>query len=73
MPYLRRALEGFGPERCLFGSDWPVCLLAASYGQVLDLVRDALRDAEQEAVLGATAARVYGLSVPASAAVRSRT
>lgn len=64
VPYLRRALEWFGPERCLFGSDWPVCLLAADYDAVLDLVLAALDDcdsAERAAVLGGNAVRVYGL------------
>jgi L-fuconolactonase len=60
-PYLRRALDWFGPERCLFGSDWPVCLLAASYADVVELVQSALRPAEREAVLAGTAASVYGL------------
>jgi L-fuconolactonase len=62
-PYLRRALTWFGADRCLFGSDWPVCLLAASYADVLALVRDALRADERAAVLAGTAARVYGLSL----------
>jgi L-fuconolactonase len=58
-PYLRRALDLFGADRCMFGSDWPVCLLAAEYGEVLDLVLGVLDDAEREAVLGGTAVRVY--------------
>jgi L-fuconolactonase len=61
IPYLRRALDWFGAERCLFGSDWPVCLLAASYEEVLGLVRTALRPAERDRVLAGTAARVYRL------------
>jgi L-fuconolactonase len=61
VPYLRRALDWFGPERCMFGSDWPVCLLAADYGAVFSLVVEALRDDERAAVLGGTAARVYRL------------
>jgi L-fuconolactonase len=61
MPYLRRALDWFGADRCLFGSDWPVCLLASSYADVLDLTRDALRSDEQEGVLADTARRVYKL------------
>jgi len=61
MPYVRRALDWFGEERCLFGSDWPVCLLAASYADVLALVQGTLRPAERCAVLSATAARVYRL------------
>jgi L-fuconolactonase len=62
----RRALDVFGPERCLFGSDWPVCLLAGSYDAVLDLVLAALDEctgAERAAVLGENAMRVYALSV----------
>jgi L-fuconolactonase len=38
-PYLDTVFESFGPNRILFGSDWPVCQLAASYGQVVDIVR----------------------------------
>jgi L-fucono-1,5-lactonase len=60
VPYLRRALDWFGPERCMFGSDWPVCLLAADYGEVLALVTGALREDERAAVLGGTAIRIYG-------------
>ena len=48
----------------MFGSDWPVCLLAADYGAVLELVETAVADlvpAERDAVLGGTAARTYGL------------
>jgi L-fuconolactonase len=61
VPYLRRALDWFGPGRCMFGSDWPVCLLSADYETVLSLVADALREDERPAVLGDTAARVYRL------------
>ncbi len=63
--YIRAALGWFGPERCMFGSDWPVCLLAASYRQVVDLVRDALADAAAAAeawVMGGTAVEFYRLA-----------
>jgi len=53
------ALAWFGADRCMFGSDWPVCLLAAEYGEVLTLVTEALRDDERAAVLGETALRIY--------------
>ena len=64
VPYYRRALDWFGPERSLFGSDWPLCLVAADYGAVLELVLAALGgldEGERAAVLGGNAARVYGL------------
>jgi L-fucono-1,5-lactonase len=61
VPYLRRAVDWFGCERCMFGSDWPVCLLAADYGAVLSLVVEALREDERASVLGETATRVYCL------------
>jgi len=65
-PYLDIIFEGFGPERVLFGSDWPVCRLAAEYDQVIGLMNDYLSSfsaTEQAAVLGGVATRFYGLSV----------
>jgi L-fuconolactonase len=62
--YAARLVEAFGPERVMWGSDWPVCTLAAGYADVLGVARDAIAElgaAEQAAVLGGTAARVYGL------------
>ena len=61
LPYYRRVLEWFGPERSLFGSDWPVCLLAAGYDEVVDLVLAALEPSERAAVMGGNAARIYRL------------
>jgi L-fuconolactonase len=57
-------LDAFGPARVMFGSDWPVCLLAASYAGVTSAAWEltaALTSEEQALVLGGTAARVYGL------------
>jgi L-fuconolactonase len=57
-------LDAFGPARVMFGSDWPVCLLAASYADVTSAAREltaALTREEQAVVFGGTAARVYGL------------
>ena len=65
LPYVRHLLDVFGPERVLFGSDWPVCTLAASYDQVVALADEALQGltpAERDAVLGGNAARVYRLA-----------
>jgi L-fuconolactonase len=63
-PYYETVLGGFGPGRLLFGSDWPVCTLAAPYGQVCALYRELtaqLSAAEQDAIFGHTARRVYRL------------
>ena len=62
--YLDVVFEAFGPERLMFGSDWPVCLLAASYGQVLQLVESYVRancPARLGDIFGANAARFYQL------------
>ena len=64
-PYLDIVFEAFGPQRLMFGSDWPVCTLAASYQQVVDLVANyaaQLSEDEQRAVFAETAARFYGVS-----------
>ena len=63
-PYVDHALEVFGPGRLLFGSDWPVCLLAASYGRVVEAALATLSGldvTEQAAVMGGNATRIYGL------------
>ena len=63
-PYTETALDAFGPGRVMFGSDWPVCTLAASYGEVLQAARDLTGDlsvAEREAIFAGTATRVYRL------------
>ncbi|MCO5973913.1 amidohydrolase family protein [Actinoallomurus soli] len=62
LPYARHVLDSFGADRVMYGSDWPVCTLAASYGQVFDLAREAVPAGDRDAVFGGTARRVYGLS-----------
>jgi L-fuconolactonase len=62
--YVDHALSVFGPDRIVFGTDWPVCTLAASYQQIVELAADFVTDLspdEQESVLGGNAARVYSL------------
>lgn len=64
-PYWETVLDAFGPSRLMFGTDWPVCLLRLSYEQWVTTVRDLVGDLstdEQAAIMGGTAARVYGLS-----------
>jgi L-fuconolactonase len=63
-PYLETALEYFGPERMLFGSDWPVCLLAATYERVLDAFRKLLahlNEDERRRIFSDNAVEVYRL------------
>jgi L-fuconolactonase len=63
-PYLDVVFEAFGPERLMFGSDWPVCLLAASYGQVKRLVEtyvEVQAAKHKPDIFGGNAIRFYGL------------
>jgi len=63
-PYLDVAFDAFGPDRLMIGSDWPVCLCAATYTQVMQLVKDyiqLLSPDSQAAVLGGNAARFWHL------------
>ncbi|MCQ4046485.1 amidohydrolase family protein [Streptantibioticus rubrisoli] len=65
LPYARHVLDAFGPQRVMYGSDWPVCTLAASYDQVTALAERCaagLDHAERAMVFGGTAARVYRLN-----------
>ncbi|MET8995557.1 amidohydrolase family protein [Amycolatopsis sp. NPDC004169] len=64
-PYAETALAAFGPDRLMLGSDWPVCLLAGTYAEVMNAAEsllDGLSPAESDAVRGGTASRVYGLA-----------
>lgn len=70
-PYVETALEAFGPERCMFGSDWPVCELAGSYEQMHAALLEALGPltaSEREQIFGRTAARFYRLEMEERAA-----
>ena len=59
-PYVKRVVGWFGPERCMFGSDWPVCLLSAGYDAVFDSIQQIVGLNQQ--IFGDTAQRVYGLA-----------
>jgi L-fuconolactonase len=64
VPYVRRVVGWFGEDRLMFGSDWPICLLAGSYPQVMRALLHALGDitpAARAKILGANAARFYRL------------
>jgi L-fuconolactonase len=63
-PYVDVVLDAFGPQRVLFGSDWPVCLVACGYARWLGIVQELVADlssAERAAILGGNARRVYRL------------
>jgi L-fuconolactonase len=61
-PYFEVVLEAFGPDRIMFGSDWPVCLLRSTHPQWVQTVASliaTLTASEQAAIMGGTAERVY--------------
>jgi L-fuconolactonase len=65
-PYVHRAVDIFGTERVMYGSDWPVCLLAGSYGAVKSALEEALPPLSPEEwtkVFGGNAIRIYGLDI----------
>ncbi len=65
-PYVETALEAFGANRCMFGSDWPVCELAASYQQVFDALIECIGGVsaeERSKILGHNAIDFYRLPV----------
>jgi len=65
-PYLEQITNSFTPARMMFGSDWPVCLLAATYRQTVDLVEEftkSFSDAEKNNFWAGTANRAYGLNL----------
>lgn len=64
-PYVDCALEFFGADRMMFGSDYPVCLLAATYDRVLDSFQEILNrlsDTDREKIFAINAARFYRLN-----------
>jgi L-fuconolactonase len=65
-PYVRHALDVFGPSRLLFGSDWPVCLLATDYARQIETLGGLFEDlsrAEQSMIFGDNAVFTYGLTL----------
>jgi len=68
-PYYQIALDGFGPDRMMYGSDWPVSMLGSPYAMVISAARILTADlsaAERAAIFSGTARRIYGLSDPAT-------
>ncbi|HXI26283.1 MAG TPA: amidohydrolase family protein [Pyrinomonadaceae bacterium] len=70
-PYVETALEYFGPERMMFGSDWPVCLVAATYERVLGAFQTSLahlNEDERRRIFSDNAVEFYRLEAEAVAA-----
>ncbi|MEK7764699.1 MAG: amidohydrolase family protein [bacterium] len=66
-PFVRAVVDAFGPRRLMFGSDWPVCLLASSYARWVEALDWCLRDLpapDRDLIFGGTAVACYGLSIP---------
>ena len=64
IPYIEAVIEAFGPNRIMYGSDWPVCLVAASYEQMLGIVEEyfsSFSETEQELFFGKNAIQFYNL------------
>jgi L-fuconolactonase len=69
VPYIDHAIQCFGWDRVLFGSDWPVCQLAGTYERWLDVVNWAVRNAsetQKQALFANNARRTYCLDRPAA-------
>ena len=65
-PYFDHILNSFSPSRMMFGSDWPVCLLAATYSQTINLMEELTKEftkKEQESFWSGTAKQSYRLKV----------
>jgi L-fuconolactonase len=66
-PYVETVLDAFGPDRVIFGSDWPVCTVASGYARWVATVSELLCElssSERNAVLGGNATRFYRLGLP---------
>jgi L-fuconolactonase len=74
-PFIDHVIAQFGPARVMFGSDWPVCLLAGSYERVIESLTsnlDQLSTDEKDQVLGGTAMEFYGLTSSPTVAAPER-
>jgi len=60
--FLDIVTKAFTVDRLMFGSDWPVCLVAATYQEVLSLITDFYDDSDLEKVMGENAVRFYNLN-----------
>ncbi|MGD1889318.1 MAG: amidohydrolase family protein [Cyclobacteriaceae bacterium] len=69
VPYLDTIVEAFGPDRLMIGSDWPVCLLAAKYERIMEIVNryfEEFSENEREQIFFKNAREFYQLSLPSN-------
>ncbi|MBU2998019.1 amidohydrolase family protein [Cellulophaga baltica] len=63
-PYMQLVLDSFGSNRVMYGSDWPVCLVAGDYSEIKNIATDFIKNlsnTEQENIMGNNAAKFYNL------------
>jgi predicted TIM-barrel fold metal-dependent hydrolase len=68
-PWILTCIETFGPERCMFGSNWPIDRMHGRYVDVVSAYREVIADlavSEQRDVLAGTASRVYRIPLPSA-------
>lgn len=66
VPYLDNVFDSFGPDKIMFGSDWPVCLLSARYGEVVEIVEDYTMHLQKDVrakIMGLNALKFYGIQL----------
>lgn len=67
-PFLDIVFKAFGEERLMFGSNWPVCLVAASYAQTVEIITAHFKEnsSAREKIFGSTAEKFYNIQVATS-------
>jgi L-fuconolactonase len=58
-PYVQTLIQEFGSSRCMYGSDYPICLLAAQYAQTINIIRENSSKTEQQTIFRETATKIY--------------
>lgn len=62
-PFLEEVISAFGKDRLMFGSDWPVCLSAASYAEILEIIKDFFSEEDLKGIMGGNAVKFYNLKI----------
>lgn len=62
-PFLEEVISAFGKDQLMFGSDWPVCLSAASYAEILEIIKDFFSEEDLKGIMGGNAVKFYNLKI----------